>query len=130
MPKNAVWAAWLARRMNEVGLSSIAELSRASGVGHTVISRWLDGSTPTIAHLKLLTRPLHVSLGRLLVESGQATVADLVTDVSGVSDAETSIRTDPGLDEDLRSLLLVQYRHMTQLTATRRQLRGSSGRRG
>jgi transcriptional regulator with XRE-family HTH domain len=66
--------------MAENGFSTLADLSRASGVDATTIGRWVRGEKdPTIPLLRSVAPHLGVRLGDLLIRAGLATAAELGT---------------------------------------------------
>ena len=111
--------------MDSRGFRSSSELARASGVPDSVISRWRSGaSVPSLVQLRRLQGPLQVPLLTLLVAAGhlsaQEAGAELPPDPEPrPRDTRDAIRRDPGLSDDLRHLLEIQYDAMLALAAAR-----------
>lgn len=120
------WGQWLPQRMDEVGLPLNRDLARASGVPESVISRWRNqGVTPSIEQLRRLRAPLQVPLLELLVRAGhldpaEAAMEDTPPPVPVRLSVVQVLESDPDLPEDLRSLLLAQYRAMVAIGRARR----------
>jgi transcriptional regulator with XRE-family HTH domain len=123
---SAPWSVWLWQRMHEVGLPTNRELARASGVPESVISRWRNQAvTPSVEQLRRLRQPLQVPLVELLMRAGHLTAEEAALEDRpapvpvrlGVAEA---MEADPDLPEDLRSLLLAQYRAMVAIGRARR----------
>jgi len=68
--KPAGWAAFLDQAMRAKGLTQ-AQLAERSGIGDSVISRWLTkGNQPDIPNLRRLVKPLGLGLVELMVAAG------------------------------------------------------------
>ena len=127
-PERAVshWSSWLAQRMVEVGLPTNRDLARASGVPESVISRWRNqGVTPSVEQLRRLRTPLQVPVVELLVRAGhleacEAGLEDRPAPVPVRLGVAEALEADPDLPDDLRSLLLAQYRAMVAIGRARR----------
>lgn len=79
-PAPAAFGTYLVRLMAENGFSTLADLSRASGVDATTIGRWVRGEKdPTIPLLRSVAPHLGVRLGDLLIRAGLASAAELGT---------------------------------------------------
>lgn len=112
--------------MHEVGLPTNRELARASGVPESVISRWRNQAvTPSVEQLRRLRTPLQVPLVELLVRAGhleheEAALEDRPAPVPIRLGVPEALEADPDLPDDLRSLLLAQYRAMVAIGRARR----------
>ena len=110
---------WLPTAMRRRGLLSNRDLSRATGVSDSVISRWLTaGAVPTVPQLRLLTGALDVDLLDLMVLAGHLTPEERWPDRGTGTDAEALLRAAP-LDEDLRRVVLTAWRSAQSLQALR-----------
>lgn len=123
--KVASWPDWLAARMELRGFRSSSELARAAGIPDSVISRWRSGSSvPSVVQLRRLQGPLQVPLLTLLVAAGHLSADEVGLQLPPdpeprPRDTRDAIQRDPGLTEDLRHLLEVQYDAMLALAAAR-----------
>lgn len=112
--------------MGDVGLPTNRDLARASGVPESVISRWRNqGVTPSVEQLRRLRAPLQVPVVELLVRAGhleahEAALEDRPAPVPVRLGVAEVLEADPDLPEDLRSLLLAQYRAMVAIGRARR----------
>lgn len=106
------FSVFLRHAMNSAGFKSVAELSRASGIGEPVINRWLAGKAqPTIELLRPLVPVIGVPLLDLLVAAGRMTAveAGLEHDPSPPGPPPTiedEIRGDPYLSADKKDALI------------------------
>lgn len=65
------WPDYLRQAMNAAGISTAAELSRATGIGEAQISRWLRGQSQTdVQMIRKLSPVLKVPVLELLVAAG------------------------------------------------------------
>jgi transcriptional regulator with XRE-family HTH domain len=123
--RESAWPQWLAQRMAEVGLPTNRDLARAAGVPESVLSRWRNqGVTPSVEQLRRLRTPLQVPLLELLVRAGhldarEAGLEDRPAPVPVRLGVVEALHADPDLPEDLRSLLLSQYRAMVAIGRAR-----------
>jgi transcriptional regulator with XRE-family HTH domain len=63
--------------MTSAGLPRAADLSRATGIPETLISRWLRGlAVPTVESLRLLVDAIHVELLELMVVAGHLSAVE------------------------------------------------------
>lgn len=121
------WSQWLPQRMDEVGLPTNRDLARASGVPESVISRWRNQAvTPSVEQLRRLRTPLQVPLLELLVKAGhleqcEAALEDRPAPVPVRLGVAEVLASDPDLPDDLRPLLLAQYRAMVAIGRARRE---------
>ena len=110
---------WLPTAMRRRGMLSNRDLSRATGVSDSVISRWLTaGTVPTVPQLRLLTAALDVDLLDLMVLAGHLTPEERWPDRGAVTDTEQLLRAAP-LDDDLRRVVLTAWRSAQSLQALR-----------
>ncbi|GAB2690694.1 hypothetical protein [Thalassiella azotivora] len=120
------WASWLGDRMEAVGFASNSDLSRASGVPDSAISRWrTSGTTPSVAQLRRLVGPLQATLLEMLVAAGHLTsdeagLREVTPPVRRPPTTREAIEADAGLPDDLKHLLAVQYDAMLALARARR----------
>ncbi len=123
---DADWAAWLARRMRQLGFDANSELARATGVPDSAISRWrTSGTIPTIGQLRRLVTTLQAPLLELMVAAGHLTEAEaelreVTAPVREPRSTSEAIDLDPELPDDLKHLLHVQHEAMLALARARR----------
>lgn len=109
---------FLRHAMHSAGYKTVAELSRASGVGEAVINKWMNGrSQPTIELLRPLVEVIHVPLLELLVVCGRLSVQEArlkgePTPPGPAPTYEDNIRADPYLSDDKKAALIAMINAM------------------
>lgn len=102
--------------MHVLGFTTSRDLAVAADVPESVISRWRTlGRQPSIEQLRRLRGPLQAPMLELLVAAGyltaeEAALRDRPQPARAFRSTEDAIRADTQLTDDLRHLLLTQYR--------------------
>lgn len=106
------FAGYLRRAMEAVGITA-ADLSRATGIKDSVISRWLKGSIPTVENLRLLAPVLQVPVRDLVVAAGHMFPEEVgLTEIPEPPTprrptAEEGIMAEPYLSDDKKEAFIV-----------------------
>lgn len=113
---NERWASYVARL---AARDRPAVLARRLGLPQSTITRWLDGASPTIDKLRIITENLDIPLSVLLTEAGYTAELALaqgqppVTSGTGndgsADDVRRAIMRDTALLDEAKQHLLNQY---------------------
>lgn len=127
------FATWLAEAMRRRGLFSNRDLSRATGLSDSVISRWRTADVaPSVPQLRRLSGALQTDLLELCVHAGilsaQERHASLETTGSAVTSTPVQLDTHferlvaaAEFDEDLRRVVVTAWRSAQRLQRMRRR---------
>lgn len=117
------WSDFLDAAMRKSGYGTAADLSRASGIDQTQISRWLRGlGQPSLDNLRKLAPALRRPMLELVVASGHLTREEArLRDLRPIEEPEApsvseAVERDPRLMDMAREHLLRQYEMLAQLS--------------
>jgi transcriptional regulator with XRE-family HTH domain len=116
------WSDYLADLMRRAGFANAADLSRASGIDQTQISRWLRGhGQPSLDNLRRLSPVVRRPMLELAVRAGhftseEARLKDLPSQPLTDVDLETAIEQAPDLIDEAKQHLLNQYDLLRRLS--------------
>ena len=112
---------FLLHAMNSAGYSTVAALSRASGIAEPVLARWLKNETqPSLEGLRPLAAAVRVPLLELLVAAGRMTAAE-----AGLEADPTPPPAPPTIEEQILALPMSDDRKQA-LIAMLQVLRGEN----
>lgn len=106
------FAAYLQAAMNAARISNGARLAEMSGIGQSLVSRWLNGkSIPSIENLRAIAEPLGVPMRDLVIRAGHMTSEEFgleeePTPPTGRHSIEDEIRADPRIRDDRKEVLI------------------------
>lgn len=129
---NEEWARYITALIDNSFDGKQSDLAEALGVAPSTVTRWLDGATPSIKHLRNMREQLGIPMTNLLIAAGALTEDDDVQ-IPAPSPAEAqalitvaeAILSDHDLIVEAREHLLNQYNLLKRIVpAETSQVRG------